>query len=64
MIAAHLQPRLHAGEQEGHHTHKKSRRSHPPLGLGLFRISHFQNILYTYYILSELVPLVSIELHS
>ena len=33
MIATHLQPRLHAGEQEGRHTSKKSRLLHPPLEL-------------------------------
>ena len=33
MIAAHLQPRLHAGEQEGRRTSKKSRLSRPPLEL-------------------------------
>ena len=33
MIVTHLQPRLHAGEQEGRHTSKKSRLSHSPLEL-------------------------------
>ena len=33
MIATHLQPRLHEGEQEERHTSKKSRLSHPPLEL-------------------------------